>query len=103
MAQVIDFHAHIYPDDVAEKLIPKMEEIYGVKRKHNATLASLLESLQKAGTEKVVILPIANKPEHVKLNSWYSELSKESDKIIPFGSVHPDNDPKELESFPLLG
>ncbi len=103
MTRVIDFHAHIYPNEVAQKLIPKMEETYGVKRRHNATFASLLQSLQRAGTEKVVVLPIANKPEHIKLNRWYSELSQKSDKIIPFGSIHPDNDPKELESFPDLG
>lgn len=103
MAQVIDFHAHIYPDDVAEKLVPKMEEIYGVKRKHNATFTSLLSSVDKGCIDKVVVLPIANKPEHARLNSWYAQLREKSEKIIPFGSVHPENDPKELDSFPSLG
>jgi predicted TIM-barrel fold metal-dependent hydrolase len=80
-----------------------MEAVYRVTPKHNATLASLLKSIQKGGIERVVVLPIANKPEHVKLNAWYSNLSQQSDKIIPFGSIHPDNDPEELESFPVLG
>jgi len=103
MAQIIDFHAHIYPDNVAEKLISKMEEIYRVERKHNATFASLLESANKGEIDKVVVLPIANKPEHAKFNAWYAQLKEKSDKIIPFGSVHPNNDPKELDLFPSLG
>lgn len=103
MIPVIDCHAHVYPDEVANKIIPKMEEIYGVKREHDATVASLLASVERGDIYKVVVLPIANRPEHVRLNTWYAHLAKESNKIIPFGSVHPDNDPGELNSFPELG
>jgi len=103
MTKIIDFHAHIYPDDVAEKLVPKMEEIYGVKRRHNATLSSLLASANDGDIDKVVVLPVANRPEHAKLNTWYAGLKEKSDKIIPFGSLHPQNDPNELDSFPELG
>ncbi len=99
----IDTHAHIYPDDVADKVIGGIEKFYGVKRTHDATLDALLASLDGGGFDKAVVLPIATKPEHVKLNDWYAGLAEKSDKIIPFGGIHPDNNPSELDRFPALG
>jgi predicted TIM-barrel fold metal-dependent hydrolase len=100
---VIDFHAHIYPDALADKVISGIEDFYGVKRTHNAVLSDLLASLEKGDVDKAVVLPIATKPEHAKLNEWYASLAKRSDRIIPFGGIHPDNDLSELEKFPSLG
>lgn len=98
-----DFHAHIFKEEVAEKLIGKMEEVYGVKRHHNATVEAALLSAKDGGIDRLVVLPIANRPEHVKLNSWYAELGKKYETIIPFGSIHPENSPDELDCFPELG
>ncbi len=100
---IIDMHAHIYQDAVADKVISGIENFYGVMRVHDATLAALTESLDRGGFDKAVVLPIATKPDHIKLNDWYANLAKESDKIIPFGGIHPDNDAAELDRFPGLG
>lgn len=100
---LIDTHVHIYPDDVADKVIGSIEKFYGVMRTHDATLDALLASMDRGGFDKAVILPISTKPEHVKMNDWYAELAQRSEKIIPFGGIHPDNDPSELDRFPALG
>jgi uncharacterized protein len=100
---LIDTHAHIYPDDVANKVIGSIEKFYGVARTHDATLEELLKSLDRGGFDRAVVLPISTKAEHVKLNDWYAELAQKSEKIIPFGGIHPDNDPAELDRFPELG
>jgi predicted TIM-barrel fold metal-dependent hydrolase len=100
---IIDFHAHIYKEEIADKVISSIENFYGVKRRHDATLASLLGSMKDGAFDKAVILPISTKPEHEKLNAWYAGLAEISDKIIPFGGVHPDNDVSILDSFPKLG
>lgn len=100
---LIDCHTHIYPDDTAEKVISGIEGFYGVKRTHDATLAALESSLEGGGFDYAVVLPIATKPEHAKLNEWYAGLAKRSSKIIPFGGIHPDNDPADLDRFPELG
>jgi uncharacterized protein len=98
-----DFHAHVFTDKVAEKLIGKMEEIYGVKRRHNALVEELLPAARNGGIDRVVVLAIANRPEHVSFNKWYAELGKAHEAIIPFGSIHAENSPDELDSFPELG
>lgn len=101
---VIDFHAHIYPDDVADKVVSGIEDFYGVKRTHNAVVSDLLDSLKRGGVDKAVILPIATKPEHAKMNEWYASLADTTGgSIIPFGGIHPDNDISEVERFPSLG
>ncbi len=99
----IDFHAHIYPDEVAEKVISGIEDFYGVKRTHNAVLSYLLASLERGDVDKAVVLPIATKPEHARMNDWYAALAERSERIVPFGGIHPDNDLQELERFPSLG
>ncbi|MCL6471665.1 MAG: amidohydrolase [Firmicutes bacterium] len=98
-----DFHAHVYAADIAEKLISRMEEIYGVKRAHNAVVEDVLESAAAAGIDRIVVLSVANRPEHIRFNDWYAELGKKYDNIIPFGSIHIENDPSELDRFPKLG
>jgi len=103
MSEIIDFHTHIYPDKIANKVISGIETHYNVTKRHDATLSSLLLSLENGGVDKAVVLPVATKPEHVKYNKWYANLSKISKKIIPFGGIHPDNDLRELEKIAAMG
>jgi len=39
----------------------------------------------------------------VRFNGWYAELGKTYETLIPFGSIHIENDPSELDRFPELG
>ncbi len=100
---IIDFHAHIWPDEIAEKIISGIEDFYSVMRTHNPISRDLISSLEHGEVDKAVVLPIATKPEHVKFNPWYAELANQSDRIIPFGGIHPDNDIRYLEQFTKLG
>jgi len=101
--KIVDCHTHIYPDEVAEKVISGIEDFYHSKRRHNGTLDALLQSLEEGGVDYVVVLPVASKPEHFKLNEWYGGLSHISRRIIPFGSIHPENKPSELNKFASWG
>ncbi len=88
---VVDFHTHIYPDEVAEKVLANLEKHYGVKRKAEGASSGLLSSMQEAGIEHSVVLPVVTRPEHLSSNLWYAELREKSKgKIIPFGSYHPE-------------
>jgi predicted TIM-barrel fold metal-dependent hydrolase len=103
MALIYDFHAHVYAEKIAEKLIGKMEDIYGIKRYHNALIDELLPAAENGGVDKVCILSIAGRPEHVVFNKWYAELGEKYEAVIPFGSIHVENSPEELDCFPELG
>lgn len=85
---IIDFHTHAFPDAVAEKAIPALEEIGKIKAHTRATVSSLLASMDEAGIDRSVICSIATRPEQFQtILDWSQEIR--SDRLIPLPSVHP--------------
>lgn len=87
---VIDFHTHVFPQKIVEKAIAALS--------HNAgnavpfiegTIESHIENMKKYGVDKSVVLNIATNPkQQTNVNNFAAEIN--SEKIISFGSVHPD-------------
>ncbi len=84
--QLIDFHTHIYPPAVAAKA---MAAIGGMLEPGtDGTACGLMESMDKYGVDKSVILALVNKPAKSRsVNEWV--LSEGTERLIPVGSVHP--------------
>ncbi|WP_353683292.1 amidohydrolase family protein [Thermodesulfovibrio sp. 3907-1M] len=92
--QIIDFHTHAFPDEIAERAIKKLEEKSQVKACLNGTLDGLLRSMDKNGVTKSVLCNIATRPE--QFNSIFKWSDKiRSERIIPLPSVHPED--KEIK------
>lgn len=93
MEPVVDFHAHAFPDALAERAIGHLEHGGGVKAFLDGKLASLLQSMDAAGIETSVICSIATKPEQFDpILEWSMQIA--SDRIVPMASIHPkDRDP----------
>ena len=84
----IDFHTHAFPDSLAGRAVPLIEEMSGVAPVLDGTIPSLLESMDDAGIERSVICSIATKPEQFdSIMQWSGAIA--SDRIIPFPSVYP--------------
>lgn len=90
MAYLIDFHTHAFPDSVAAKAIPALEEKGNVKACLDGTVAGLLRSMDKAGIDASVLCSIATRPSQFDSILNWSEMVR-SARIIPFPSVHPDD------------
>lgn len=87
---VIDFHAHCFPDEVARRAMPKLEEAAGVKPCLDGTLGELLKSMDKAQINLSVLQHIATRPgQEQTINKWASDI--QGDRIISFGTIHPDS------------
>lgn len=101
---VIDFHVHCFADELAEKAVSLLSERAGTPPRLDGTVADVKRSMKEAGVDRSVILPIATKPSQAKkINDWAAEI--QSDEIIAFGSIHP-NDPEwkqELQRIKGLG
>jgi uncharacterized protein len=90
MKKIIDFHTHAFPDNLAEKAVPLLEEEGGIKAKLDGKISSLISSMKKWRIEKSVICSIATKPSQFEaILKWSKEVRSEN--IIPFPSVHPDD------------
>jgi len=97
MQRIIDFHAHAFPDQVAESAIPYLEEEGGVKAIYDGRVASLLGLMDRDGVEKSVICSIATQPSQFEaILGWSKQIR--SDRIIPFPSFHP-NDLQAVEQI----
>jgi uncharacterized protein len=89
---IIDAHTHIYPDDVAAKALRTV--IDNTNGQLNActegTLDSLLGSMDRAGVDFSIVLPIATDPRHGNgILEWIRQSMDRSPRLIFFGSVHP--------------
>lgn len=88
--RIIDFHAHAFPDNVAPKAMEALQSECEAKAVLDGTLASLLDSMDRAGVDIAVLSSIATKVKQFEpILDWSREIA--SDRIIPFASFHPDD------------
>ncbi len=101
---LIDFHFHAFSEKIAAKAMSKLSATCGVEPLTDGTLSGAMELFDKCGVDKAVLLPIATKPsQQTVVNNWAAEVN--SDRVISFGSVHPDAEDmfEELERIRQLG
>ncbi len=91
---VIDFHTHVYPDKIAERTIHTlMSSAPDVKIYTKGTLNALLESMENAGIDKSVILPVATrKGQFDTINKFALDINRNYKNLVSFGGIHPDDD-----------
>ena len=86
---LIDFHIHAFPDEIAERAISTLIGNAHIPCYTNGSIDDTRRLLAEQETDFAVLLPIATKPaQQFKVNSWAAQQA--GDRIISFGSVHPD-------------
>ena len=91
MNAVTDFHVHAFPNNLAPQAIEALNEGIGGEGSAalDGTIADLVRSMDEAGIWRSVICSIATAPRQAaSILNW--SLSIRSDRIVPFGSVHPE-------------
>jgi predicted TIM-barrel fold metal-dependent hydrolase len=100
MRNIIDFHTHAFPDEIAVKAMKSLEEEGEIKAHLDGRVSSLLASMDTHGIEKSLVCSIATKPsQYDSIMSWSKKIR--SERIIPLPSVHPD-DPEILEHIAAI-
>lgn len=103
---IIDFHAHIYPEKIAEKATKSIGNFYNAPMKYNGSSANLLQSGKKIGVTKYIVHSTATKAEQVEsINDFIIGETKKHSEFIGFGTIHPDykNFEAELERIKNAG
>jgi len=94
---IIDMHAHAFPDKLAEKAVSGLEKAGGICAFLDGRISSLLKSMDDAGIDLSVVASIATKPEQYgPIRDWSKSIA--SSRIIPFPSFHPA-DPDALSKI----
>ena len=87
---IVDFHTHAFPDALAERAIPALEEEADVKAHLDGRVSSLVGSMDRSGVDRAVVASIATKPSQFRsIFTWSQSIATE--RIIPFPSVHPED------------
>ncbi len=103
---IIDFHAHAFPDKIAQKAISGLITSASARYSPttNGTVSDLLRNMDYCGIDKSVVVPVLTKPSQFEKNcEWIKEI--ESDRIIPFGGVHPETADykRDIKTLAALG
>lgn len=84
---IIDFHAHVWPDSLAERAGSNVGEYYNIPVNCIATYDGLVKTMADNGADKSVIFSVAtSKAQVAKINDFLNSF--QSDKIIVFGAMH---------------
>ena len=90
--RIIDFHAHIYPDKIAEKATNATGDFYGITPACLGTSEALLKEGKSAGINGFVLLPVATRPEQARhINTFIRDEVKAHAEFHGFGTLHPDS------------
>ena len=90
---IIDFHTHVYPDALAERIMAALSRFDGVEAHTTGTLNALRDSMKRAGIDKSVILPVnTRKGQFDSITKFAQYINETFEEFISFGGIHPDDE-----------
>lgn len=97
--EIIDAHAHIYPEKIAEKATVAIGEFYDIEMEMGAgTTARLIEDGLKAGVSKYVVHSVATTAHQVRsINEFIKREIDAHKEFIGFMTLHQDLSEQEVE------
>lgn len=101
MYKIIDSHAHIFPQKIAEKATVNIGNFYGLPMSTTAgTVEGLLEEGTKAGISRYVVHSTATTKNQVShINKFiFDEVQKHSKEFIGYMTLHPDMNESEIKN-----
>lgn len=89
---IIDFHTHIFPENIAPHAIHSLESENRLCANGTATLTGIREEMKNSHVDYSVILPVVTNPSQFDSINRYAIEINQTEGIISFGGIHPDNE-----------
>lgn len=87
---IIDFHTHIYPDNIAHSTVKAVCERSNIKAYTDGTLKDLKASMKRAGIDISVVATVPTKPDQVaSIKKWLLKIRQPGIEVL--APIHPDN------------
>ena len=109
--RIIDFHTHTFPDKLAEAALESLQNSSEIIAHTDGTIDGLRESMEIAGIDASVVLPVVTNPDKAfSMNSYAAKVNEsfEETGVFSIGGIHPDtpnikNVLKDIKSMGLKG
>ena len=97
--EIINSHAHIYPDKIAEKATHAIGDFYSINMRNSAgTVDKLLEDGKKIGISKYVVHSCATTAHQVRaINEFIKREIDAHEEFIGFMTLHQDLTEEEMK------
>jgi predicted TIM-barrel fold metal-dependent hydrolase len=92
--EIIDFHAHVYPDRIAQKASESIASFYDIAAQYPGRVSTLRERGDAGGISRFVIHSVATTPEQVRsINEFIARtVAENAQRFVGFAAIHPDCD-----------
>ena len=99
MQEIIDFHAHIYPDKIAAKATESVGNFYNIPMSGSCgSVGKLLEYGRLGGTTRYVVHSVATSVAQVRaINEFIAGQCRLHPEMLGFGAYHPDMTPEQAQ------
>lgn len=89
--RIIDIHAHVFPDAIAEKASGSIGAFYQMEPKEDGTVSRLLDLEREAGISHACIHSVAITPHSIdSINRFISQSVEASpERLTGYASIHP--------------
>ena len=87
---IIDFHTHTFPEKIAAAAISKLEQKAHARAHTDGTQSALLRSMQSAGIDHAVLLPVATNPTKCASMNNAALAQPAHPALTCFAAIHPD-------------
>ena len=86
---IIDFHTHVFPEKIAYKAINALKASSGYQNCADGTAKGLIKSMEEAGIDISVNMPILSRPEAFEKTLFHLIEELSNDRILSFAPIHP--------------
>ena len=87
---VVDAHAHIFPDKIAERATDGISQFYDLPMSHQGSIGELLASGDPAGIDGYLVCSVATHPAQTEaINNYIHAVITEYPQCIGFAALHP--------------
>ena len=100
---IVDFHAHAFPDALAERSVAYLSEKAHVPAFSDGTARGLAESASRVKADVALVLPVVTKPSQFKSVNAFAKRINDGEfdvcgvRLRSFGGIHPDDEDVESE------
>ena len=97
MYEIIDAHAHIYPDRIAAKAGKAIAKFYDFDAELEGSVDRLLRLGSEIGVKRYIVHSVATVDHQVRaINTYLTDQAREHKEFVPFMTLHPDMSDEEI-------